>query len=66
MLARSALRSFGIAAAPNRQAYQLAKRTVTTDAASSHAEKDDVPDVCCANKSHRWDEDADNMRLTGG
>ena len=32
-------------ALPKRQVYGLARRTVTTDAASSHAEKEDVPAV---------------------
>jgi pyruvate dehydrogenase E1 component alpha subunit len=44
MLSRACLRGFGLQSLPKRQAYQLARRTVTTDAASSHAEKDDVPD----------------------
>jgi len=44
MLSRSCLRGFGLQSLPKRQAYQLARRTVTTDAASSHAEKEDVPD----------------------
>ncbi|ETI28099.1 pyruvate dehydrogenase (acetyl-transferring) E1 component, alpha subunit [Cladophialophora carrionii CBS 160.54] len=44
MLSRACLRGFGVQSLPKRQAYQLARRTVTTDAASSHAEKDDVPD----------------------
>lgn len=44
MLSR-AVRGFGLQALPKRQAYQLARRTVTTDAASSHAEKEDVPSV---------------------
>ncbi|KAK5078993.1 alpha subunit of pyruvate dehydrogenase [Lithohypha guttulata] len=45
MLSRACVRGFGLgAAAPRRQAYQIAKRTVTTDAASSHADKADVPD----------------------
>jgi pyruvate dehydrogenase E1 component alpha subunit len=30
---------------PKRQAYNIARRSVTTDAASSHAEKEDVPEV---------------------
>jgi hypothetical protein len=47
MLARTCLRGFGLQSLPKRQAYQLARRSVTTDAASSHAEKDDVPDVRC-------------------
>lgn len=42
MLTR-AVRGFGLQALPKRQAYQLARRMVTTDAASSHAEKADVP-----------------------
>lgn len=45
MLSRACLRGFGLQSLPKRQAYQLARRTVTTDAASSHAEKDDVPEV---------------------
>jgi hypothetical protein len=44
MLTR-AIRGFGLQALPKKQAYQLARRTVTTDAASSHAEKEDVPSV---------------------
>merc|ERR1711977_766432 len=44
MLSRACLRGFGLQSLPKRQAYQLARRTVTTDAASSHAEKEDVPD----------------------
>ncbi|OQV02639.1 hypothetical protein CLAIMM_07796 [Cladophialophora immunda] len=44
MLSRACLRGFGLQSLPKRQAYQLARRTVTTDAASSHAEKDDVPE----------------------
>ncbi|EXJ64171.1 pyruvate dehydrogenase E1 component subunit alpha [Cladophialophora yegresii CBS 114405] len=44
MLSRACLRGFGLQSLPKRQAFQLARRTVTTDAASSHAEKDDVPD----------------------
>ncbi|ETN39590.1 pyruvate dehydrogenase (acetyl-transferring) E1 component, alpha subunit [Cyphellophora europaea CBS 101466] len=44
MLSRACIRSFGLAAVSRRQAYVAARRTVTTDAASSHAEKDDVPD----------------------
>jgi hypothetical protein len=36
---------------PRRPAYGIARRSVTTDAASSHAEKEDVPTVslahCC-------------------
>jgi len=44
MLSRACLRGFGLQSLPKRRAYQLARRTVTTDAASSHAEKDDVPD----------------------
>lgn len=32
-------------ALPKRQAYGIARRSVTTDAASSHAEKEDVPTV---------------------
>lgn len=38
------MRGFGLSAIPKRQVYQVAKRTVTTDAASSHAEKSDVPE----------------------
>lgn len=45
MLSRTCMRGFGLQSLPKRQAYQVAKRTVTTDAASSHAEKADVPDV---------------------
>jgi pyruvate dehydrogenase E1 component alpha subunit len=44
MLSKACLRGFGLRSLPKRQAYQLARRTVTTDAASSHAEKEDVPD----------------------
>jgi len=44
MLSRACLRGFGLQSLPKGQAYQLARRTVTTDAASSHAEKEDVPD----------------------
>ncbi|KIX06031.1 pyruvate dehydrogenase (acetyl-transferring) E1 component, alpha subunit [Rhinocladiella mackenziei CBS 650.93] len=44
MLSRARIRSFGLQSLPKRQAYRLARRTVTTDAASSHAERDDVPD----------------------
>ncbi|KIV90223.1 pyruvate dehydrogenase (acetyl-transferring) E1 component, alpha subunit [Exophiala mesophila] len=44
MLSRACLRGFGLQAVPKRQAYQLARRSVTTDAASSHAERDEVPD----------------------
>ncbi|EXJ72529.1 pyruvate dehydrogenase E1 component subunit alpha, mitochondrial [Cladophialophora psammophila CBS 110553] len=44
MLSRACLRGFGLQSLPKRQAYQLARRTVTTDAASSHAEKDDEDD----------------------
>ncbi|EXJ95476.1 pyruvate dehydrogenase E1 component subunit alpha [Capronia coronata CBS 617.96] len=44
MLSRACLRGFGLQSLPKRQAYQLARRSVTTDAASSHAEKEDVPD----------------------
>lgn len=45
MLSRACLRGFGLQSLPKGQTYQLARRTVTTDAASSHAEKEDVPDV---------------------
>lgn len=34
-----------VRALPKRQAYRIARRPVTTDAASSHAEKEDVPTV---------------------
>jgi len=46
MLSRAVIRGFGLQSqtAGKRQAYQIAKRTVTTDAASSHAEKSDVPE----------------------
>ncbi|KAL2399152.1 Pyruvate dehydrogenase E1 component subunit alpha, mitochondrial, partial [Exophiala dermatitidis] len=44
MLSRACLRGFGLQTLPKRQAYQLARRSVTTDAASSHAEKEDVPE----------------------
>ncbi|RVX72472.1 Pyruvate dehydrogenase E1 component subunit alpha, mitochondrial [Exophiala mesophila] len=44
MLSRACLRGLGLQAVPKRQAYQLARRSVTTDAASSHAERDEVPD----------------------
>ena len=56
MLSRACLRGFGLQSLPKTQAYQLARRSVTTDAASSHAEKDDVPDVRfpnCYNHPHR-------------
>lgn len=46
MLSRLAYR--GAAATqklPKRQGYAVARRSVTTDAASSHAEKGDVPAV---------------------
>lgn len=45
MLSRACIRGFGLQSVPKRQAYQIAKRSVTTDAASSHAEKADVPEV---------------------
>jgi hypothetical protein len=45
MLSRAFWRSPALQALPKRQAYGLARRTVTTDAASSHAEKEDVPAV---------------------
>ncbi|KEF59980.1 pyruvate dehydrogenase E1 component subunit alpha [Exophiala aquamarina CBS 119918] len=44
MLSRACLRGFGLQSLPKAQAYQLGRRSVTTDAASSHAEKEDVPD----------------------
>ncbi|KAK5946338.1 alpha subunit of pyruvate dehydrogenase [Knufia obscura] len=44
MLSRAVMRGFGLQSVSKRQAYQVAKRTVTTDAASSHAEKADVPE----------------------
>jgi len=54
MLAKFAPRAFSApvrynAGAPLRAAFRpavVARRTVTTDAASSHADKEDVPDVC--------------------
>jgi hypothetical protein len=45
MLSRAFWRSPALQALPKRQVYGLARRTVTTDAASSHAEKEDVPAV---------------------
>jgi pyruvate dehydrogenase E1 component alpha subunit len=54
MLSRACLRGFGLQSLPKRQAYQLARRTVTTDAASSHAEKEDVPDVSTIILSAGW------------
>ncbi|KAK5052496.1 alpha subunit of pyruvate dehydrogenase [Exophiala bonariae] len=44
MLSRACLRGFGLQSVPKTQSYQLARRSVTTDAASSHAEKEDVPE----------------------
>jgi hypothetical protein len=45
MLSRAFWRSPALQALPKRQVYGLARRTVTTDAASAHAEKEDVPAV---------------------
>lgn len=46
MLSRTCFRGFGSSSTLlKRPAFQVAKRTVTTDAASSHAEKADVPEV---------------------
>jgi hypothetical protein len=45
MLSRAFWRNPALQALPKRQVYGLARRTVTTDAASSHAEKEDVPAV---------------------
>ena len=53
MLSRAVMRGFGLQSVAKRQAYQVAKRTVTTDAASSHAEKGDVPEVRNKNKRIR-------------
>ena len=36
---------------PRRQAYGITRRSVTTDAASSHAEKADVPTVSIGRRS---------------
>jgi putative aminopeptidase FrvX len=37
-------------ALPRRPAHGIARRSVTTDAASSHAEKEDVPTVSLAHQ----------------
>jgi hypothetical protein len=53
MLSRAFWRSHALQAVPKRQVYCLARRTVTTDAASSHAEKEDVPAVSVARQRSR-------------
>lgn len=45
MLSRAFWRTPALQALPKRRVYSLARRSVTTDAASSHAEKEDVPAV---------------------
>lgn len=50
MLSRAFWRSPALQALPKRQVYSLARRSVTTDAASSHAEKGDVPAVSVADQ----------------
>ena len=52
MLSRAFWRGPALQALPKRQVYGLARRTVTTDAASSHAEKEDVPAVSIRKLEH--------------
>jgi pyruvate dehydrogenase E1 component alpha subunit len=53
MLSRAFWRSSALQALPKRPVYGLARRTVTTDAASSHAEKEDVPAVSITRQRNR-------------
>ena len=51
MFSRVAHRGASAARAlPRRPAHGIARRSVTTDAASSHAEKEDVPTVSLAHQ----------------
>jgi pyruvate dehydrogenase E1 component alpha subunit len=62
MLSRAFWRSPALPALPKRPVSNLARRSVTTDAASSHAEKEDVPAVSVAHQKtgpyiDHWKED---------